>query len=98
MNKKIIFKQEALPSGGFFFSTHSLYLRGIINRKLITMKYYFLLLPLLAMTLGCNGLTNKNDSLKNDEIQFEKNWKAFEKHHVGGVVNKDINLFLELIK
>ena len=25
-----------------------------------------------------------------------KNWKAFEKHHVGGVVNKDINLFLEL--
>ena len=53
------------------------------------MKYYFPLLPLLAMTLGCNGLTNKNDSLKNSEIQFEKNWKAFEKHHVGGVVNKD---------
>ena len=48
------------------------------------------------MTLGCNGLTNKNDSLKNSEIQFEKNWKAFEKHHVGGVINKDINLFLEL--
>ena len=60
------------------------------------MKYYFLLLPLLVMTLGCNGLTNKNDSLKKGEIQFEKNWKAFEKHHVGGVVNKNINLFLEL--
>ena len=27
-----------LPSGGFFFSTHSLYLRGIINHKLIKMK------------------------------------------------------------
>ena len=31
------------------------------------------------MTLGCNGLTNKNDSL-NDELT--ENWKAFEKHHV----------------
>ena len=61
------------------------------------MKYYFLLLPLLVMTLGCNGLTNKNDSLKKGEIQFEKNWKAFEKHHVGGVVNKNINLFLKKI-
>ena len=27
---------------------------------------------------------------------FERNWKAFEKHHVGGVINKDIDRFAAL--
>ena len=31
-----------------------------------------------------------------DKTTFERNWIAFEKHHVGGVVNKDLDLFSEL--
>ena len=31
-----------------------------------------------------------------DKATFEKNYKAFEKHHIGGVVAEDLDLFLDL--
>ena len=60
------------------------------------MKKLFILLCVFIVLLACNNSINNTEQLKNDKIRFEKNWKAFEKYHVGGVVNKDIDLFLEL--
>ena len=60
------------------------------------MKKLFILLCVFIVLLACNNSINNPEQLKNDKIRFEKNWKAFEKYHVGGVVNKDIDLFLEL--
>ena len=59
------------------------------------MKRLFILLCVFIVLLACNNSINNPEQLKNDKIRFEKNWKAFEKHHVRGVVNKDIDLLLE---
>ena len=31
-----------------------------------------------------------------DKAKFEKNYKSFEKHHVGGIVSEDLDLYLDL--
>ena len=53
--------------------------------------FYFLSIVFLA----CSGPTGIVIS-EEDKATFEKNYKAFEKHHIGGIVSGDLDLFLEL--
>ena len=61
-----------LPSGGFFFSTHSLYLRTIINHKLIKMKKYLLFGIAIVFSFGVNAQwkgTTTNDDQRTMMVQ-----------------------------
>ena len=49
-----------------------------------------------ALFITCNTVHAVNPISDDDNVIFERNWKAFEKHHVGGVINKDINRFAAL--
>jgi len=60
------------------------------------MNKIFTLCFALVIFSGCKNTLTEPEKMNDDQIRFEKNWKSFEKHHVGGVENKDLNLFLEL--
>ena len=61
-----------LPSGGFFFSTHSLYLRGIINHKSIRMKKIYLIITVATLAFSCNEIskTKEADEDTNNYIEW----------------------------
>jgi len=80
----------------YLFNLKLLYITRIINHKSIKMKFSLFYLLVSLFLLSCDLSTIKPEESKNDKIRFEKNWKAFEKHHVGGVELKDLELFSEL--
>ena len=59
----------------------------MINRS------YFLV---SAMLLACSAAQAQTANTDDDNLIFERNWKAFEEHHVGGVIDKDIDKFTAL--
>ena len=75
------------PSGGFFFSTHSLYLRTIINHKLIKMKKYLLFGIAIVFSFGVNAQwkgTTTNDDQRTMMVQrhmdlYPKNDQSHQK-------------------
>ena len=58
------------------------------------MKNYIILL-ISAFLFSCGGPQGIIIS-EEDKATFERNYKAFEKHHLGGIINNDMDLFLEL--
>ena len=66
------------------------------NHKSIIMRNYFFYLTISIFLVRCNQPEIKKEESNNEKIRFEKNWKSFEKHHVGGVESKSIDLFSEL--
>ena len=60
------------------------------------MKYFPFYLLAAVFFLSCNESKINTNKSKEDKIRFENNWKSFEKHHVGGVESKNIDLFSEL--
>ena len=68
--KNNLLHNKALPSGGFFFSTHSLYLEGIINHKSIKMKKIISILTLLFfITVNGQTLLYDNVFIKANDVQ-----------------------------
>lgn len=59
-------------------------------KKLSTLCFALLVLA------ACKNTVSESETTNEDQIKFENNWKAFEKYHVGGIENKDLDLFLEL--
>lgn len=55
----------------------------------------YLLLILSVVVFACGGPSGIVIS-DEDKATFERNYKAFEKHHIGGVVAEDLDLFLDL--
>ena len=49
-----------------------------------------------VLLTACNTQNSDKKISDDDKATFERNWKAFEKHHVGGVISKDIDLFMAL--
>ena len=68
------------------------YINGLT--KFIFMKNYIILL-ISAFLFSCGGPQGIIIS-EEDKATFERNYKAFEKHHLGGIINNDMDLFLEL--
>ena len=60
------------------------------------MKKLSALYVVLLIFVACNNTVSESETTNEDQIKFENNWKAFEKHHVRGIENKDLDLFLEL--
>ena len=58
------------------------------------MRNYITLL-ISAFLFSCEGPQGIIIS-EEDKATFERNYKAFEKHHLGGIINNDMDLFLEL--
>ena len=56
-------------------------------------KYILFILSVVALACGGpKGIIISDD----DKATFEKNYKAFEKYHIGGIVSGDLDLFLDL--
>ena len=53
-------------------------------------------LVLCVLLIACNTHNTDKTNSENDESIFKRNWQAYEKHHVGGIINKDINQFMAL--
>ncbi len=49
-----------------------------------------------ALFIACNTAHAVKPIYDDDNVIFENNWKAFEKHHVGGIKSKDIGQFIAL--
>ena len=60
------------------------------------MRNYLFYLSVSIFLVSCNQPEIKKEESNNEKIRFEKNWKSFEKYHVGGVESKSIDLFSEL--
>ena len=58
------------------------------------MKNFFIIL-ISTLIFSCGGPQGIVVT-EEDKATFERNYKAFEKHHLGGIINNDIDLFLEL--
>ena len=56
---------------------------------------FFIVFTIISL-VSCAESVKSSMVSDTDKTTFERNWKAFEKHHVGGVVNKDLDLFSEL--
>ncbi len=55
----------------------------------------FIIILISALTFSCSGPQGIVVT-EEDKATFERNYKAFEKHHLGGIINNDMDLFLEL--
>ena len=64
------------------------------RRKRIVKKSSYLLVPVLLIAY-CSAFAEERIS-EQDKLIFERNWKAFEEYHVGGVISKDIEKFTDL--
>ena len=60
------------------------------------MKNRILAIFIILIIFSCENENNSSAVTEDDRKIFENNWKAFEKHHVGGIVNEDLDRFLEL--
>ena len=56
-------------------------------------KYILFILSVIALACGGPKGIIISDA---DKATFEKNYKAFEKYHIGGIVSGDLDLFLDL--
>ncbi|MBN98039.1 MAG: hypothetical protein CME16_02145 [Gemmatimonadetes bacterium] len=57
-------------------------------------NFSYILISLLF--IACNTQNSDRPITDDDNAIFERNWKAFEQHHVGGVISKDIDHFMAL--
>ena len=51
---------------------------------------------LCVLFIACNTHNSDKTISENDKTIFKRNWQAFEKHHVGGVISKDIAQYMAL--
>jgi len=84
----ILLASKTLPSGEFFFSTHSLYLRAIINHKSIKMKkiifvtLLFTFSNILSGQVAVASFVHLEKGVEKDYNTLEKIWMPFHNSEI----------------